>query len=116
MPQRHRYNEKIELVKQGTGTEYIEGKAIEYGKLLMLESISVEDETSALDHIRIGMMTPAYFLPWEEQKSPAAGELVFTQEEHSLREMQYFRCEVKGGAAGDKIKVYLDGYWQPWKE
>jgi len=109
-------SKRLYLKKLGTGVEYVDDEIVKTGQLLTLTNVAVEDETSALDYVRIGKVTAGYFHIWEEQKSPAAGELVFTTEEHSIREEEHFRCEVKGGAANDVIRVYLEGYWQYWKE
>jgi len=113
---KHRYNKKIEYTKIGTGIEQIDDDIVDMGTLLTLESIAVVDETTALTYIRIGCMTPAYFELWEEQQTVSANELIFTQWEHTMREGQHLRCEISGGAASDKIKVYLQGYWRKWKE
>ena len=116
MAKQYRYLKELYLKKAGTGEENIDDEPIDPKKMMVLENISVEDETSALDYIRIGKMSGNRFYPWEEQKSPAAAELIFTSEEHKLRMGEYFRCKVKGGAANDIIRVYLEGYWQYWKE
>jgi len=111
-----RYWKLLELTKVGTGTEYIDDKQVKEGEVLVLNDISVEDQTTALDYVRIGKMTAEYYHAWEEQKNPDAAEVVFSQEEHRLYEGEYFRCEISGGAASDKINVYLEGYKTSWKE
>ena len=116
MALKHRYNKKLDLTKAGTGVEYIEDDAVESGKILVYESIAVVDENSSLSYIRIGAMTPSYYELWEEELAPNANELCFSQEEHTIRELQRFRCEINGGTANDKIHVYLTGYWQNWRE
>ena len=116
MGKMHRYRKILELTKAGTGAENIDDDPVEQGKLLTLESVAVEDETTTLDYIRIGKVSAARFHLWEEQLNPDAAELVFTNDEHKISEGEHFRCKVSGGAASDKIRVYLSGYWQYWKE
>ena len=116
MGKQFKYHKVLTLKKAGTGEENVDDDPVNPKVLLTLEDVAVEDETTALDYIRIGKVTSEGFFLWEEQKSPAAAELVFTSEEHKLRMGEHFRCKVKGGAANDVIHVYLEGYWQYWKE
>ena len=106
----------MDLSKAGTGSENIDDEVIEPNRLLTLESISVEDETSALTKVRFGKVTAGTFHAWEEGDSPIAGELTFTNDKHTISEGENFRCIVTGGAANDKVKVYLEGSWQTWRE
>lgn len=113
---RYPYTKRLKLVKAGTGEENIDDEPVKEGRILVLTSISLEDETSALTKARIGKVTAGYYHPWEEQDTPAQNELVFSTEEHWLRTGDKFRAVVTGGAADDIIFVYLDGYWKKWKE
>jgi len=113
---RHPYTKPLFLKKAGTGAEYLKDDPVQMGRVLVLTSIACEDETSALTDVRIGKFSAGAFLPWEEQKTPVAGELVFSQEEHWIREGEQFAARFNGGAASDVCKVYLDGYWFYWSE
>ena len=113
---RYPYTKPLKLIKAGTGTEYISDEPVKDGRVIVLTSVSVVDETSALTKIRIGKNTGGYFMPWEEELSPIANELCFSQEEHWLRTAEYFQAELVGGAANDVCWAYLDGYWFRWEE
>ena len=113
---RHLYTKRLKLIKTGTGTEYISDEPVDADRSIVLTSISVIDETSALTKIRIGKKSAGYFMPWEEELSPIAAELCFSQEEHWLRTAEYFQAELTGGAASDVCWAYLDGYWSEWED
>jgi len=106
------YTKPLALTKVGAGVEYIDGDLIEPDERVILNSIAVEDETTALTHIRIGKISGKEFILWEESKGALAGQLVHSQEEHVLAEGEHFRAELSGGAANDKCRVYLDGWRQ----
>lgn len=108
---RYRYTKHLFFTKVGTGVEYFSDKEVESGRIIVLTSIAVEDETTSLTYVRIGKESGGRFFPWEEQKTPAAAELSFSQEEHWLREAEKFQVKISGGAASDKLHAYLDGYW-----
>jgi len=116
MAKQFRYEKMLTLEKAGTGEENIDDNPVAPKTMLVLDDISVEDETSALTYIRIGKFTAGRFRPWEEWLIPDADELAFSQNTHKLRDGEYFRCKISGGAANDIIRVYLSGYWQYWKE
>jgi len=111
-----RYIKRLPLEKEGSGVEVIDDEPIAIGMMLILEKIAVENETSALNYIRIGKMGLGFYFLWAEKKNPAAGELVKSTEEYKITADHNFRCEVDGGNAGDKIYVYLEGYTQHWRE
>ena len=111
-----RFEKLLTLKKEGVGVEDIDDAPVAPKTMLVLDDIAVEDETSALTYIRIGKVTAGRFRPWEEQKSPSAAEVVTSTEMHKMRDGEYFRCRVSGGAANDIIRVYLSGYWQYWSE
>jgi len=113
---RHPYTKRIKLIKAGTGTEYVSDEPVKPNIIIVLTSISVVDETNALTKVRIGKKSAGYFMPWEEELSPIAAELNFSQEEHWLRTAEYFQAELVGGAASDICWAYLDGYWFKWGE
>ena len=112
---RHPYTKRLKLIKAGTGTEYISDEPVKDGRVVVLRVISAENKTSALTKIRFGKKTGGFFLPWAEQKAPAANELVFSDDiEHWIRQGEFFQAELVGGAANDECWVYLDGYWFTW--
>ena len=109
--ERRKYTKQLYLKKVGTGVEYIDDNLVKTGETIRLTCIACENETTGLTYMRFGKVTAGYFHLWEEQKNPAAGELVYTTEEHWVWEDEHFRCAVSGGAANDIIRVYLDGYY-----
>ena len=113
---RHLYTKRIKLVKTGSGAEYISDEPVRPNQVIVLTSVSIIDETSALTKVRIGKKTGGFFMPWEEELSPIANELNFSQEEHWIRTAEYFQAELTGGAANDVCWAYLDGYWSEWED
>lgn len=111
---RYVYTQPLFLKKAGDGTEYMKDKLVKAGRIIVLNSIAVEDKTSILTKVRIGKITGGVFFPWEEALTPAIGELSFSQEEHWLREGEQFAVELVGGAENDKCWAYIDGYWFYW--
>jgi len=108
---RYPYTKPLVFKKVGTGVESFYDDLVKAGRELVLTSIAVEDETTALTYIRIGKESGGTFFPWEEQQTVAADELVHSSEEHHLRGNERFECKINGGAADDIVKAYLDGYW-----
>jgi hypothetical protein len=111
-----RYKKYLYLKKEGVGVETLDGDPVDPHKQLVLEDIAVEDETSALNYIRIGKMDGSNFFLWEEHKNPNAGELVSAAKFHKLNMGECFRCTVSGGVANDIIRCYIEGYIVDWKE
>ena len=113
---RYVYTQPLFLKKVGTGTEYLKGELVKAGRVLVLTSVAVEDKTSALTSLRIGKISGGAFFPWQEQKTPQAAQLYWSDKEQWIREAEQFAVELIGGVAADACWAYLDGYWFYWNK
>jgi len=72
--------------------------------------ISVENETSDYDRLRIGVVSANTFYPLEEDQNPNAITLYWTSADFYLGEGENLRLELTGTTAADRICVYIEGY------
>ncbi len=103
------YREFIEKKSGGATYDDLETPPLKAQQFLIVDHISAENETTAYTNLRVGIKAGATFTPLLEEKSPAADEVVWTDEELKITEHERVCCRLTGCTSGDIIKATIQG-------
>ncbi len=103
---------ELEFVSAGDASEYVDDVPVKSGFVHVLTRIAVENKTTSFDSFRIGTRDDSRFQPAEEQNNPVVGTLYWTADPIYISEHKNLRVELFGCTAGDKVKVYIDGFFR----
>lgn len=94
----------------GDSVQYINDSVVKPADILVIDRVSVENETTAFTKLRVGVYSVGVFYPLEEQTSPAADTLYWTADEITICEGENLRVELTGCILGDVVSVWISGY------
>jgi len=108
------YIRHLKAVSDGTAIIYILDNPIPSGMWLAVQHITVEDETTNFDLIRVGQGKDEFNVHWwEDAPVPAAGVLYEFEELFFVPELNRVIVRVDGTTAADRLNVWIDGYtWE----
>ncbi len=104
------FRHRITHISDGGAIEYIHDDPVMSGAIQVITRVSVENETSDYNQLRIGVLHAELFHPHEEEKNPNAGQLYWMSEEIYLGEREKLRIALSGTSASDVITVYIEGF------
>ena len=108
------YTRTLKAVSDGAAVFYILDEPVPSGMWLCVQHITVEDETTNFNNIRVGQGTDEFNVHWwEDQPTPAAGVLYEFEEMFFVQEGHRVVVYLAGTTAGDLLNVWIDGYtWE----
>ena len=108
------YTRYLKAVSDGAAIIYILDNPVPAGMWLCVQHITVEDETTNFDVIRVGQGKDQYAVHWwEDQPAPAAAVLYEFEELFFVQELQRMIVRLDGTTAADRLNVWIDGYtWE----
>lgn len=104
------------LVSAGATTDDIFSKVIKAGKIAVLTKVSVKNETTAYTRLEVGVHSMGILQPYEEEDTPAADVLYWTDKPLGVGEGERLHCRFTGNTSGDVLHVYAQGYMQDMKD
>ena len=105
------YVKHLRAVSDGAALFYILDDPMKSGTWLFVQLITVEDETTNFDNIRIGRgRDEADVFWWEDTPVPAAGVLYDFEPLFFVPEMERVIVRFDGTTAGDRLNVWINGY------
>jgi hypothetical protein len=103
------YREFFQKKSGGAAYDDLETPPLKENQFLIVDHVSVENETTAYTNLRVGIKSGTTFTPLLEEKTPAAGEVVWTDEELKITEHERFCCRLTGCTSGDVLKATIQG-------
>ena len=103
------YREYLEKKSAGAAYDDLEPPPLKAQQFLIVDHVSVQDETTAYTNLRLGIKAATTFTPLLEEKTPAAGEVVWTDEELKITEHERLCCRLTGCTSGDILKATIQG-------
>jgi hypothetical protein len=103
------YREFFQKKSGGASYDDLETPPLKANQFLIVDHVSVEDETTAYTNLRIGIKAGSVFTPLEEEKSPAPGEVYWSKSELKITEHERFCCRLTGCTSGDVLKATIQG-------
>jgi len=108
------YIRHLKAVSDGAALFYMLDNPVPSGTWLAVQHITVEDETTNFDNIRVGQGRDQYSIhEWEDRPVPAAGVLYEFEELFFVPELSRVVVRLDGTTDGDRLNVWIDGYtWE----
>jgi len=103
------YREIIQKNSGGATFDDLETPPLKENHYLIVDHVSVENETTSYTNLRIGIKSCGTFIPLEEEKAPAAGEVYWTESELKFTEQERVCCRLTGCTSGDVLKATIQG-------
>ena len=103
------YRQSIEAKSAAATYDDLETAPLKENTLLIVDHVSVENETTAYTNLRIGIKQGSTFTPLEEEKSPAAAEVYWSKSELKFKEHERVCCRLTGCTSGDVLKATIQG-------
>lgn len=95
-----------------TGTNNVETDPVRERRLYCLQRVAVENQTTAYTDLRILKGGGGEEIVIQEEDTPLAATLYWTDEPIYLTEGQYLIARLTGCTASDVIKVYVSGWYR----
>ena len=108
------YTRHLKAISNGDALFYVLDNPVPAGMWLCVQHITVEDEITNFDLIRVGQGPDEYNIhEWEDQPAPAAGVLYEFEELFFVQELHRVIVRLDGTTAADLLNVWIDGYtWE----
>jgi len=108
------YIRDLKAVSTGAAVMYILDNPVPTATWLCVQHITVEDETTNFDQIRVGQGPNEFNVHWwEDQPAPAAGVLYEFEELFFVPELHRVIVRLDGTTLNDRLNVWIDGYtWE----
>lgn len=103
------YRETITRTAPSDAYVDLETKPLRANTLLVVDHVSVENKTTAYTNLRVGVKSTETFIPLEEEKDPALGEIYWTKSPLQFREHERVCCRLTGCTSGDVLEVTIQG-------
>jgi len=105
------YVKHLKAISNGDALFYVQDDPMKSGTWLFVQLLTVEDETTNFDNIRIGRGT-SYLDPfwWEDRPVPAAGVLYEFEPLFFVPEGHRVIVRFDGTTEGDLLNVWINGY------
>jgi len=103
------YREILRRVSGSAAYIDLETPPLKAGEYLEVSHISVEDQTTAYTNLRIGIKSVGEFIPVEEEKVPAAGEVYWSKNPMVFYEHERVCCRLTGCTSGDVLQAVIMG-------
>jgi hypothetical protein len=104
------FRRKIIFISAGAAIENIYDAFVEPERVRFYTRISVENLNSAMTEFRIGADSGREFYQCEEQDSPAAATLYWTDKILYVFGGDRLQVRVTGATSGDRLELILQGY------
>jgi len=101
----------VGLSSDGSTLFYLKTDPVESGRIYCVQNCSFLNENSAMTYARGYIEGHGYKHYIWEQVSPTADTLYWYTDDFYLTERERFVIEFKGSTSGDKLHMYLTGYW-----
>jgi len=108
------YTRYLKAISAGEALLYILDNPVPTSTWLCVQHITVEDETTNFDQIRVGQGRDEFHVHWwEDAPVPAAGVLYEFEELFFVQELNRVIVRLDGTTAADLLNVWIDGYtWE----
>jgi len=108
------YIRHLTAVSDAAALFYMLDNPVPSSTWLAVQHITVEDETTNFDQIRVGQGKDQYDVHWwEDRPVPAAGVLYEFEEMFFVQELNRVVVRLDGTTAADRLNVWIDGYtWE----
>jgi len=106
--------ERLRLISTGAATENIDLPRIDENWRAKITKVSVENRTSAMSRVVLGIVRGGVFHIFEEENWPQADDVTWSDGPFYLTEGDVLRVQVAGATSGDEIVVFVNGY--KWME
>ena len=105
------YTRHVKAISDGAALFYMLDNPVPSGTWLAVQHITVEDETTNFDQIRVGQGKDQYDVHWwEDAPVPAAAGLYEFEELFFVQELQRVVVRLDGTTEADLLNVWIDGY------
>lgn len=105
------YIKDLKAVSDGAALFYVQDDPIKSGTWLFVQLITVENETTNFDNIRVGQGTDDSDVHWwEDRPVPAAGVLYEFEPLFFVPDGHRVIVRFDGTTAGDRLRVWINGY------
>ena len=101
----------VHLISAGATNENLDTVPVRKGTIQIIHHISVENKTTAYTSLRIGSWSAAVHAVRTEEKSPAAAEVYWMDEQVILGAGERIRAALNGTTSGDKLAMFIEGIW-----
>jgi len=103
-----------EVIKGASaGTNDLESPLVELGTILEVRHVAVENRTTAYTRLVIGVADGISFFQKEEEDSPAANNIYWTDSKFLIPAGKKLRARLTGCTSGDKLHMAYEGYlWE----
>jgi hypothetical protein len=104
-----------EVIKgKATGTlDDLESPLVEPGTILQIRHVAVENRTTAYTRLVIGVTDGISFFQKEEEQSPAANTIYWTNSYFLIPAGKKLRARLTGTTANDELHMAYEGYlWE----
>ena len=108
------YTRYLKASSAGEALLYILDNPVPTSTWLCVQHITVEDETTNFNNIRVGQGRDEFHVHWwEDAPVPAAGVLYEFEELFFVQELNRVIVRLDGTTAADLLNVWIDGYtWE----
>lgn len=100
---------RVALIAVGATSENLDTERVPRGELWHVTHMSFEDETTAFTEGRISVEGHGYRHWLEEQDSPGAATLFWSNNDYWLGEGEFLRLQATGLTAADVVNFYVSG-------
>jgi len=96
-----------------SGTNDLESPLVEPGTILEVRHVAVENRTTAYTRLVIGVADGLSFFQKEEEDSPAANDIYWTDSKFLIPAGKKLRARLTGCTSGDSLYMAYEGYlWE----
>ena len=105
-----------EVLKASSGAAYddLESPLVEPGTILEVRHVAVENRTTAYTRLTIGVADGLSFYEKEEEDSPAADNIYWTDSHFLIPAGKKLRARLTGCTSGDDLHMTYEGFL--WEE
>jgi len=104
------YRRKIRATGATGQVVRIETKPLTSGKIRVLSHVTVENETTAYDLLRIGIVNLGEVYPLDELTAPGIAELAVCHEDHVMGDGDSFFADLTGTTDDDVLVMVVSGW------
>lgn len=109
-PMKWFFRRKIIFISAGDASENIYDVFVDPDRIRFYTRIAVENLNTAMTEFRLGVDSGREFHPHEEQDSPAAATLYWTDKILYVFGGDRLQVRVTGATSGDRLEVMVQGY------
>ena len=113
MKLRNVITEEVLMASAGGTYDDLESRPVEPGTVLEVRHVAVENKTTAYTRLTIGVADGISHFEKEEQDSPAANNIYWTDSYFLIPTGKKLRARLTGCTSGDKVRMAYEGFlWE----